>query len=175
MGDTKHDLMVKTCDPTSLACQCDFTTEDGCEAETGECSCTVWDLIEDNAELEQQLASLKATNAEGEKMIHRYVQTQQEFKEQLAAANAKLEGRAIREEECECASAPIDNVCRCCATFLRNELKAANARIAEARALWESEIHYMIRPDSDDEVENASADKHIIAFEKVLGGGQGGE
>ncbi len=54
--DFKHDLMMKTCDPMRT---CEFATADGCEAESGDCSCAVWDLIEQLAAANVELASYK--------------------------------------------------------------------------------------------------------------------
>jgi hypothetical protein len=114
-------------------------------------------------ELEQQLA-VQTAKADG---VSSYWEGF--YKEQLTAAVVYCScGDGIVAED--------DAICGTCATVLegnRDELidalKAASARTAEARKLWEDEIHYMIRPDSDSKAENARDEKLLIAFEKLLG------
>jgi hypothetical protein len=75
----KHDVMMKTCDPMNS--ECEFTTADGCEAETGDCSCTVWDLIE-------QLAAISSRRDELERWYSEHVASTAQLRDDLAAALA---------------------------------------------------------------------------------------
>jgi len=73
----------------------------------------------------------------------------------------RLAGERLAELEAHCTvSAPS---CEC---DLRD-------RLATALALWDDEIHYMIRPDGDCIAENKRDALHLESFEKLLRGGGG--